>query len=302
MKSSQIFKVEPQKGIEPKIAYSPPTDDKDTMVAGQQRTSYYCVPGGQAPLPPGEAYLDVFLSSGPLDPQAGGPQNTAYPPAAFPPPTYVRQTFQAPAPAAQIPSGQTYAALPYPQQAPQSLVRFAPAPQAPVYPNQVPPAPVYAGGANQPQNYPVSQLPGPAEIQTRYGPTNGWTRPQPQSWPPANENNNGSYGGQPQNYPAPQPPAGSSMNYYSPAAANSTPTRPPRPTVLRLRRCPRAIGKRPTTAGRGWLRRRQCRLPGAGRSAAAECSLSAGGRSATRLPRPDLPAAGRRNLGSQMAA
>ena len=59
------------------------------MIAGQQRTTYYCVPGGQAPLPPGEAYLDLNVRSGPLDPRAEEPQNTAYPPAAFPPPTYV---------------------------------------------------------------------------------------------------------------------------------------------------------------------------------------------------------------------
>ena len=64
LKAAQLFKVEPQKGIEPKIVYSPPeSEDKDTAIAGQRRTSYYRVPGGEAPLPPGEGYLDVDVSA-----------------------------------------------------------------------------------------------------------------------------------------------------------------------------------------------------------------------------------------------
>ncbi len=40
LKAAQIFKVEPQKGVEPKIAYSPPDSD-NTAIAGRRQTTYY---------------------------------------------------------------------------------------------------------------------------------------------------------------------------------------------------------------------------------------------------------------------
>ena len=222
LKAAQLYKVEPQKGVEPKIAYSPPdSEDKDTAIAGQRRTSYYRVPGGEAPLPPGEGYLDVDVAAG--EPKADEqPQNAPYPRAAYPQPTFQGQTFQ-PAPyATQVSAGQAYP----PPQAPQTFARVVPAagqvsnlspqaPQPPVYPNPVPQSPLYA---NQP-------APRPAVIQTRYEPSDGWTQPQPQpqgqSWPPAGNGNNGYYAAQPaQAYPAPQqPPAGTTMYYNPPPAA-----------------------------------------------------------------------------------
>jgi len=63
LKAAQLYKVEPQNGIEAKIVYSlPKAEDKDTSIAGQRRTIHYRVPGGQAPLPPGEGYLDVNVA------------------------------------------------------------------------------------------------------------------------------------------------------------------------------------------------------------------------------------------------
>ena len=199
LKAAQIFKVEPQKGIEPKIAYSPPeSEDKDTMVAGQRRTSYYRVPGGEAPLPPGEGYLDVDVSAeieqaGPVPPpQQATDTNRVSPGHAYPPlypqPTYQGQTFQQPADATRVSLGQAYPPPPYQPQAPQSSVRFQ---------------------------------------QARYEPNDVWAQPQPQqqgqSWPAAVYGGNGSYGAPPpQNYGVQQPqPAAAPTYYYNPPAATS---------------------------------------------------------------------------------
>jgi hypothetical protein len=65
LKAAQLDKVESQKSVEAKITYAlPASDDKDTQIAGQPRAAYYRVPGGEAPLPAGEAYLDVDVSVG----------------------------------------------------------------------------------------------------------------------------------------------------------------------------------------------------------------------------------------------
>ena len=187
LKAAQLFKVEPMKGIEPKIAYSPPESEKDTMMAGQRRTSYYRVPGGEAPLPPGEAYLDYNVSVEPP------PQNATYAPAAYPPPTYQGQTYQQSACTLWVSPGQAYYP-PYPQP----------------YPSYPPP----------PQQSAVRVL-------THYEPNDGWTpqpQPQPQgpNWPPTAYSAAGSYAGQPpQNYATQQPPpAANTMIYAPPAAAN----------------------------------------------------------------------------------
>ncbi len=173
LKAAPLYKVEPQKGIEPKIVYSPPeSEDKDTMVAGQRRTSYYRVPGGEAPLPPGEGYLDVNVSAESQAPEADvRPQDTPYPRAAYPQPTFQGQTFQQSPCTTRVCLGQAYPPPPYPPQVPQTSVRF----------------------------------------QTRYEPNDVWAQPQPQqqgqSWPSAGYANSGSNGGQPQqSYSVQQPP------------------------------------------------------------------------------------------------
>ncbi len=228
LKAAQLYKNEPMKGIEPKIAYSPPeSEDKDSMVAGQRRTSYYRVAGGDAPLPPGEGYLDVNVSAECQQVEAAPPRQYATcVPAAYPQPTFQGQTFQQSPYATRVSLGQAYAAPSYLPQSPQAYQQF----------------------------------------QTRYEPSDGWAQSQPQpqgqNWPASGYGNNGAstgpYGGQsPQNYPAQQ--------YYNPpAAAPSGPAmapytgamrRPdPMPTAQRLRRRPppirlvRPMGPGPITA------------------------------------------------------
>ena len=170
LKSAQLYKVEPQKNIEPKIVYSPPeSEDKDTAIAGRRRTSYYRVPGGEAPLPPGEGYLDIDVNAESQAREvAPPPQNAPYAPVTHPQPTFQGQTFQQSAYTTQASPGQTYPTPPYPS------------------------------------------VPRPAVVQTRYEPSDTWAQPQPQgqSWPPAAYgSNNGSSGSQPpQNYPVQQQP------------------------------------------------------------------------------------------------
>ncbi len=242
LKAAQLYKVEPQKNIEPKIVYNPPeSDDKDTATAGQRRTTYYRVPGGEAPLPPDEGYLDVDLSVEPQASETASPENTYYPPAGYRPAAYMRpvfqgQTFKSSACATEVFTGQAY---PLPPQGPQTFVRFVPPPQAAVYVNQAQQAPAYSGPVVQP----VSR---PAVMQAFY-PGDGWSQPsQGQSWPAASNNygtdaghwsqppqgqswpaasdNNASYAGQaPQNYVAPQPQAGGVTYYNPPPAASAAP-------------------------------------------------------------------------------
>jgi outer membrane protein insertion porin family len=123
LKSAQLYKVEPQKGVEPKIVYSPPAlEDKDTQFAGQRRTSYYRVPGGDAPLPPGEAYLNIDFGEESPQPEAGPQQPVPNEPPPYAQPTFQGQTFQ-PAPYANpVAYGQAY---PAPCAPPQT---FVPAP------------------------------------------------------------------------------------------------------------------------------------------------------------------------------
>jgi len=222
LKAAQLYKVEPMKNIEPKIVYSPPeSEDKDTAIAGRRRTSYYRVPGGEAPLPPGEGYLDIDVSAESQAGEATPPQNAPYPPTTYPQPTFQGQTFQQSAYTTRVSPGQANPPPLYPPQTPHTFVRFTTAQQAPLYPNQVQQLPVHAGAANLPASR-------PAIVQTRYEPNDVWAQPQPQqqgqSWPPAaNGSNNGSYP------PSPATPSGSSMggadsgqNLYTPAgpAAN----------------------------------------------------------------------------------
>ena len=203
LKASQLFKVDPMKGVEPKVAYSPPeSEDKDAMAAGQRRTSYYrySVPGGEAPLPPGEAYLDADVS-GELQQPGPAPAYAAAP--AGPQPTF-QQPAGGPAAAGWSPGFSRYPAAPATTSTwcPDGTTNAAPMAQ------QGPPQPVSQ-----------SFIP----VQTRYEPSDGWTQPRPaeqgQSWSPGVNGNNGPYPPQAQNYGAAQPqPA---PMYYNPPLASA---------------------------------------------------------------------------------
>jgi len=189
LKSAQLYKVEPQKNIEPKIVYSPPeSEDKDTAIAGRRRTSYYRVPGGEAPLPPGEGYLDIDVSA---ECQAREvtppPQNTPYAPVTYPQPTFQGQTFQQSAYTNRVSPGQAYPPPPYPP------------------------------------------VPRPAVVQTRYEPSDVLAQPQGQSWPPAAYgSNNGSSGEQPpqSNSVQQQPPAATPYGATAAAPPSAYPSGP----------------------------------------------------------------------------
>ncbi len=202
LKAAQIFKVEPQKGIEPKIVYSPPeSEDKDTMVAGQRRTSYY-LPGGKAPLPPGEGYLDVGVSGELLD---GGPVPSPW--AEAPPPRNATYAGNCAGPVARGTRVLTGRQPTFQGQTFQPAVYSTGVPMGPAYPS-----------------LPYSSQ-GPQYYQTRYEPNDGWAQPQPQqqgqSWPAAVYGGNGSLAPQPQNYPVQQPQQAPATMYYNPPAATS---------------------------------------------------------------------------------
>ena len=182
LKAAQLFKVEPQKDIAPKIVYSPPeSDNKDTSLAGQRRTSYYRVPGGEAPLPPGEAYLDYNVSAECQTPQTA-------PPAGYWQPTFQGQASPQSADTIRVSPGQAYTPPPYPPQTPQTFVQVQ---------TRYEPGDVWA----QPQPQPQPQQQG-------------------QSWPPATYGNNGSYGVQPApSYSVQQPPVAAPLYYNPPPAA-----------------------------------------------------------------------------------
>ena len=82
LKAAQLFKVEPQKGVEPKIAYSPPDTD-NTAIAGRRQTTYYRC-WSDAPLPPlgpDEKYLDLNVNGdegGSLQVSSNPPQGQTY--------------------------------------------------------------------------------------------------------------------------------------------------------------------------------------------------------------------------------
>ena len=118
LKAAQLFKVEPQKGVEPKIVYSPPVADggESAVAGGQRRTTYYCVPGGQAPLPPGEGYLDLNIAAGTLVPESEEPGR--------PQPTYQGETLPPTPTATEMTSGQAYPPATYAPQNLQPSVRF----------------------------------------------------------------------------------------------------------------------------------------------------------------------------------
>ena len=125
LKMAQLYKVEPQKGVEPKIIYSPPNAEVNDAEGGQRRTTYYCVPGGQVPLSSGEGYLDLNVCAEPQDPQSDGPPPAAaYAQAAYPPPTFQGQTLQRSPASTSVSFGQAYPPPPYPPQVPQTCVHF----------------------------------------------------------------------------------------------------------------------------------------------------------------------------------
>jgi outer membrane protein insertion porin family len=208
LKAAQLFKVDPMKNAEPKITYSPPdSEDKDTMLAGKRRTSYYRVPGGDAPLPPGEGYLDLNVSAETQDPKK------PYAPcwrATDPQPTFQGQTFQQSPYDSQVALGQAYPLPRDPRDAPRTFVRFSP---------PLPPPPSYCLAIR-------SQESRPTVIQTRYEPSDGWTQPQPQSqnWTAAGGNNVTSGGQASQNYPAqPQPEAWQASGYANAGSPGGQP-------------------------------------------------------------------------------
>jgi outer membrane protein insertion porin family len=188
LKAAQLYKVEPQKGIEPKIVYSPPAlEDKDTEIASQRRTTYYRVPGGEAPLPPGERYLDIDFGEEPQQSEA--------------PPQYPRAAPQQPQPTFQ---GQTFQPATYSSEA------FPAQP----YPGQAYPAAPYAPQPTMSTGFPRGRF----YYQSRYEAADGYPQTLPQqqeqSWQPT-----GPYGGQPlQGNPAPQLPPAGPMLYNPPPA------------------------------------------------------------------------------------
>jgi outer membrane protein insertion porin family len=74
LRASGLFMVDPTKGVQPKIVFTPPESkdkDADEELAGRpkRRTSFYRGPSGDnnpylPPLPPGERWLDVSLPDG----------------------------------------------------------------------------------------------------------------------------------------------------------------------------------------------------------------------------------------------
>lgn len=222
LKASQLFKVEPSKGVEPKIAYSPPESD-NTAIAGRSQTTYYRYPS-DAPLPPlgpGEKYLDLYVTFDDVDTE---------PASSNPPPTY--QTGPTYSTDWSGSSGQSNS------QQPPAQADYRPL----TYEGQASPA----GGAQVPATRGAGAP--PLYYEVRYDPSDGWSQSQAQSQPqyqgqnwapsgaygsggapaqPQQSNSapaapSGSYGyGQSQNYPQPQPaeagtPAPQQPYYYQP--------------------------------------------------------------------------------------
>jgi outer membrane protein insertion porin family len=198
LKSSQLFKVEPAKGVEPKIAYSPPDSD-NTATAGRRQTTYYrCwCDGPLPPLPPDEKYADLDVH----DDGDGGALQVSSSPAA----TYQGQTCQGQAyrDCVQTYQGETYQVQ---FQAYQAQPQQAPAcqgPTYPAYPTDRPDSPhtsqplptatyrplTYEG--QTPQDGSLRQSSQPQVYEVRYGPYDGMgqdqaqaqSQPQGQSWP-----------------------------------------------------------------------------------------------------------------------
>jgi len=220
LKAAQLFKVEPMKGIEPKIVYSPPDSD-GSMVANNRRTTYYRYGGDGLlpPLPPGERYLELdFSGEAPERSEPPAMQAAPCSQPSDPPPTY---------------QGQRYEQTTYrtdPTDPTDQAVAQGPA----TYQNSAPAAQAYPQLAG-PQ--PLSQ---PVPYEVRYQPYDGWqaqpqSQPQPQpqgqSWGNDNGGNN-SYSaeqrsngnGQPQPYyaTAPQQPAAPVVYYQPPPAVTAS--------------------------------------------------------------------------------
>jgi outer membrane protein insertion porin family len=213
LKAAQLYKVEPQKGVEPKIVYSPPNSEV-TADAGQRRTTYYRVPGGEAPLPPDERYLDLGIAADSLQGESNL-VNARYAAAAYPQPVFPNRTFQTATYANQAAAGQTYAQPPGQPQPPQTYDRI-PASNAPNGPWPQP----------QPQQW--------------------------QNWAPAASGYGLPYGGQPPqngNPAAAQTPQWRTTNYRAPGDGYADSDGAMPPSVPQNAQFPQPVYPQPTYQG-----------------------------------------------------